>query len=70
MWFEECRRRFDIEVQIAVFARAMGNDIPIPDPDKFRRRFDELLAEDPGGSAELPTERTEILREAFGTNVR
>lgn len=72
-WFGEVRRRIDIETQVAVFARAMGNDVPIPDLEEMRRRFDTLLAEDPfagAGMGDIPTERLAILREAFGTHVK
>lgn len=69
MWLEEIRRRTDIEVQAALFARVMGNDVPLPDHDSIRRRFDELLVEEPAGLS-LPTDRRALLLEAFGMRGR
>jgi hypothetical protein len=56
-------RQVAAHTQGVLFARAMGNDEPVPDPDEIRDRFEELLQADPAG---LPVERTEVLREAFG----
>lgn len=56
----------DVQVQGALFARAMGNDVPVPDRDEALARFDALLCEDliPVAPAEMT--RRDVLLEAFG----
>lgn len=65
MWLEELQRRIDIETQAALMARMFGQDVPVPDGPALRRRFDEMLSEEPRGLS-MPTSRTELLLEAFG----
>lgn len=62
----ELDRRIDVETQAALFARAMGADVPIPDSDEIRRRFDEMLRAVPNELGDVPSDRTELLREAYG----
>jgi len=61
---EDLNRRIATETQAALFARAMGGDVPVPDPVELRRRFDELLAEEPQQAK--PMSRGSVLAEAFG----
>lgn len=63
MW-DEVQRRLDVDIQAALFTRAMGGEVEVPDPAAVRARFDELLCAEPAGVGVAT--RTQILREAFG----
>lgn len=63
---DDLNRRIATETQAALFARAMGEDVAVPDPVAIRRRFDELLCAEPAEVAEAPTTRAGVLAEAFG----
>jgi hypothetical protein len=65
LWLEEVNRQTDIQTQAALFARAMGGEVEIPDRMQIRARFDQLLAEEPAGR---PTSRRAVLLEAFGVS--
>lgn len=64
LWLEEVDRQTAVHTQAALFALAMGGDAEIPDPNRIRARFDELLAAEPVEAGEQS--RADTLREAFG----
>lgn len=66
LWLEELHRNIDVQIQAALFARAMGNDVDIPDPHAIRTRFDEMLRAVPAGVG--PQSRRAVLLEAFGVS--
>ena len=51
-------------------ARMTGAQVPLPDEDAIRRRFDELLYEEPADVSAIPDDRTALLREAYGLTGR
>lgn len=61
---EDLQRRIATETQAALFARAMGENVEVPDPVEIRRRFDDLLAAEPEQAK--PADRGTVLAEAFG----
>lgn len=64
---EDLYRRIATETQAALFARAMGENVEIPDPVAIRARFDALLAEEPQQARiGQPADRSAVLAEAFG----
>jgi hypothetical protein len=63
LMLEELYRQIAVHTQAALFARAMGNDVDVPDPYAARARFDELLRADPDTT---PSSRRGVLLEAFG----
>jgi len=63
LWLEELHRHLATQTQAALFARAMGNDVEIPDPVDARARFDAMLAEEP---VRAHSTRRDVLAEAFG----
>ena len=65
LWLDELYRHIAVQTQAALFARAMGNDVEVPDPYAMRTRFDELLRADP---EETPSSRRGVLLEAFGVS--
>lgn len=60
---EQLRRRVEVETQAALYARAAGRDVEVPDPVAIRHRFDELLAAEP---VRVTSTRQGVLLEAFG----
>lgn len=67
LWLDELYRHIAVQTQAAMFARAMGNDVDIPDPHAARARFDELLRAEPAGVG-VPQSRRAVLLEAFGVS--
>ena len=66
LWLREIDDRTAVEVQGALFARAMGADVPVPDRDEIRARFHDLLCEDSAEVEPAAMSRRDILIEAFG----
>lgn len=63
LWLEELNQRVTTQTQAALFARAMGTDVEVPDPVQVRERFDAMLAEEP---VQVHATRRDVLAEAFG----
>jgi hypothetical protein len=51
--------------QAALFARASGHEVEVPDSHEARERLTALLHAEPVGRT-VPTSREAVLREAFG----